>query len=156
MKAWFTQLTRREQAYLLAMAVALVLWLVFQGLLAPVSSQRDQMVQNNEQAALLLARVDAKVNQLLTLRQEAKRSATGSLSASITRSSELAGLPVRRLQPNSRGEVQVRYESVDYDALVSWLHRIEVIEGLVVVDASITQAGRAGGVNATLRIAEAD
>jgi type II secretory pathway component PulM len=63
---------------------------------------------------------------------------------------------VRRLQPNSRGEVQVRFESVDYDNLVRWLHRIEVVEGLVVVDASIAQAGRSGGVNATLRIAEAN
>ena len=155
MKAWFIQLTRREQTYLLVMVVAVALWVIFQGLLAPAAAQREQMAHNNEQAAMLLARVDAKVNQLVTLRQQAKRSATGSLSASITRSSELAGLPVRRLQPNSRGEVQVRYESVDYDALVSWLHRIEVIEGLVVVEASISQAGRAGGVNATLRIAEA-
>jgi len=101
-----------------------------------------------------LARVDAKVNQLLNLRQSEGSRQGGSLSATITRSSELAGLSVRRLQPNSRGEVQVRFESVDYDALVRYLHTIEVTEGLAILEASITQGGRAGGVNATLRLAQ--
>jgi Type II secretory pathway, component PulM len=49
----------------------------------------------------------------------------------------------------------VRFESVEYDALVRWIYRIEVVDGLVIVDASISQAGRSGGVNATLRLAKA-
>jgi len=155
MKNWFLELTRREQLYLLVLAAVLVLWVVFQLLLAPAAAQRDQMMDNNRNAAALLARVDVKVSQLIALRSEAGSKAVGSLSATITRSTELAELSVRRLQPNSRGEVQVRFESVDYDALVTWLHRIETVEGLVIIDASIAQAGRSGGVNATVRLAEA-
>ncbi len=155
MKTWFNTLTRREQLYLLIMAMAVSLWLVYQLALAPAAAQREQMAINNRAAAELLARVDAKVTQLLTLRAQSEQGGDTSLTSAISRSSELAGLPVRRLQPNSRGEVQVRFESVDYDALVRWLHRIEVVEGLVVMDASISQAGRSGGVNATLRIAKA-
>jgi len=75
------------------------------------------------------------------------------LVSAVSRSSELAGLPVRRLQPNSRGEVQVRYEGVNYDDLARWLHQIELVEGLLVVEASITQAGRSGGVSASVRVA---
>lgn len=156
MKTWFESLSRREQLYLLALAFALSLWLLYQLALAPAAAAREQMANNNRAAAELLARVDAKVTQLLTLRQQGEAASNSNLTAAITRSSELAGLPVSRLQPNSRGEVQVRYESVDYDTLVRWLHRIEVVEGLVVVDASIAQAGRSGGVNATLRIARAN
>ena len=155
MKAWFLQLTRREQLYILTMAAGVALWLVFQLALSPAAAQRQQMMENNRGTAALLGRVDAKVSQLMALRNEAGSQSPVSLSATVTRSSDSAGLTVRRLQPNSRGEVQVRFESVDYDALVTWLYQIEQIEGLVVVDASIAQAGRSGGVNATLRLAEA-
>jgi len=155
MKTWFFGLTRREQGYLLLMGLSLSLWLLYQLALKPAAEQREQMAVNNRATAEVLARVDAKVTQLLAHRAQSETGGDGNLTAALSRSSELAGLPVRRLQPNSRGEVQVRFESVDYDTLVRWLHRIEVVEGLIVVDASIAQAGRSGGVNATLRIAEA-
>jgi type II secretory pathway component PulM len=154
MKTWFLQLTRREQLYLMVMAGAVGLWLLMVVAVLPLAESRTQMTRNNAAAGELLARVDAKVNQLLNLRKSEGARQSGSLSATITRTSELAGLSVRRLQPNSRGEVQVRFESVDYDALVRYLHTIEVTEGLVVLEASITQGGRAGGVNATLRLAQ--
>ena len=48
----------------------------------------------------------------------------------------------------------MRFESVDYDNLVRWLYRLESVEGLLVLDAAITQAGRSGGVNATVRVAD--
>lgn len=155
MKTWFRSLTSREQLYLIALGPAVLLWLFYQLALAPAAASRAQMATNNVAASELLARVDAKVTQLRTLRAEGGGADNTNLTASITRSSELAGLPVRRMQPNSRGEVQVRFESVDYDALARWLHRIEVVEGLIVVDAALSQAGRSGGVNATLRIAKA-
>ncbi len=155
MKAWFQNLSQREQIYVLVMAAVVALWLVFQLLLAPAAAQRQQMAMNNEAAVALLARVDAKVTQLIGLRASGGAGDDSNLTAAISRSSELAGLPVRRLQPNSRGEVQVRFESVEYDALVRWIYRIEVVDGLVIVDASISQAGRSGGVNATLRLAKA-
>ena len=154
MKAWFQNLSQREQIYVLLMGAVVALWLVYQLLLAPAAAQRQQMAINNEAAVALLARVDAKVTQLVGLRAGGSAGDDNNLTAAISRSSELAGLPVRRLQPNSRGEVQVRFESVEYDALVRWLYRIEVVDGLVVVDASISQAGRSGGVNATLRLAK--
>ena len=155
MKVWFNSLTRSEQMYLFIMAALVSLWLLYQLILAPVVAQRDQMALNNQATVELLARIDGKVGQLLALRVQNERDADGNLTTAISRSSELAGLPVRRLQPNSRGEVQVRFESVDYDALVRWLHRIEAVEGLVVIDASIGQASRSSGVNVTLRIAKA-
>lgn len=156
MKTWFLQLTRREQLYMMLMGVAVLLWLLFKVALLPLAEKREQMTLNNRNAGALLTRVDAKVNQLVTLRNSEAGRQGGSLSATITRTSELAGLGVRRLQPNSRGEVQVRFEGVEYDALVRWLHSIEVTEGLAILEASITQGGRSGGVNATLRVAQTD
>jgi len=152
-KAAFLSLTRREQIYVLIMLAAVGLWLLYQFGLAPASSARQQLVENNRAAIALLARVDAKATELISLRETSNDQSGGSLVSAISRSSELAGLPVRRLQPNSRGEVRVRYESVNYDDLARWLHQIELVEGLLVVEASITQAGRSGGVNASVRVA---
>jgi len=152
-KAAFLSLTRREQIYVLIMVAVLGLWLLYQLGLAPASSARQQLVENNRAAIALLARVDAKATELISLRELSKNQNSGSLVSAVSRSSELAGLPVRRLQPNSRGEVQVRYEGVNYDDLARWLHQIELVEGLLVVEASITQAGRSGGVNASVRVA---
>jgi type II secretory pathway component PulM len=146
-------LTRREQIYVLIMVAVVGLWLLYQLGLAPASSARQQLVENNRAAIALLARVDAKATELISLRELSKNQNSGSLVSAVSRSSELAGLPVRRLQPNSRGEVQVRYEGVNYDDLARWLHQIELVEGLLVVEASITQAGRSGGVNASVRVA---
>jgi len=151
--AAFLSLTRREQIYVLIMVAVVGLWLLYQLGLAPASSARQQLVENNRAAIALLARVDAKATELISLRELSKNQNSGSLVSAVSRSSELAGLPVRRLQPNSRGEVQVRYEGVNYDDLARWLHQIELVEGLLVVEASITQAGRSGGVNASVRVA---
>jgi len=62
---------------------------------------------------------------------------------------------VKRLQPNSRGEVQIRFEGADFDALLRFLEQVEGVSGLTVLDASISSAGDRGGVNATLRISGA-
>ena len=153
MKDMFLNLTRREQIYVLVMVAAVGLWLLFTFALAPASAAREAMKASNESAINLLARVDAKATELIRIRQEGSTQNNGSLVSAVSRSSELAGLPVRRLQPNSRGEVQVRYEAVDYDDLARWLYQVEMVEGLVVVEASITQAGRSGGVNASVRVA---
>jgi type II secretory pathway component PulM len=60
---------------------------------------------------------------------------------------------VKRLQPNSRGEVQIRFEGVAFDNLLQFLEQIEGVSGLAVLDASVSSAGRNGGVNATFRVA---
>lgn len=153
MKAWFSHLSQRDQTALLLLAVVASGWLVYQGLLSPMSEKRAQMAVNNDSASALLSRVDAKVAQLMYLRDQSEGAPSGSLTATISRASEALQLPVKRLQPNSRGEVQVRFENVDYDRLVKWLYGAETSDGLVIVDLSITQAGRSGGVNATVQVA---
>lgn len=153
MREWFAGLTQREQVAVLALSLVLALWLLYQLALAPVLEQRRLLRDSNASAAALLGRVDLKVAELTNLRNSGGSVAVN-LTASINQSTQAVGLAVSRMQPNSRGEVQVRFEDVDYDRLVQWIHRAELTDGLVIVDASIGQAGRSGGVNATVRVAE--
>ena len=154
MREWFNAQTQRDQLALMILTAALVLYGLVAFVLLPVNDARNQMLANNEAAIAQLARVEAKVSQLLELRANSEAGQNQNLSSTLSAAAQNAGLVVKRLQPNSRGEVQVRFESVEFDALLEWLQTIEGNEGLRIVDASLSDAGRSGGVNATLRVRE--
>jgi len=154
MREWFNAQTQRDQLALMILTAALVLYGLVAFVLLPVNDARNQMLANNEAAVAQLARVEAKVSQLLELRANSEAGQNQNLSSTLSAAAQNAGLVVKRLQPNSRGEVQVRFESVEFDALLQWLQTIEGNEGLRIVDASLSDAGRSGGVNATLRVRE--
>jgi type II secretory pathway component PulM len=139
---------------LITLAAAVVIYGVVAFALVPASEARSQMVANNKAATAQLARVEAKVSQLVDLRANGESGQNQNLSSTLSAAAQNAGLTVKRLQPNSRGEVQVRFESVEFDALLQWLQTIEGNEGLRIIDASVSDAGRSGGVNATLRVRE--
>ena len=79
----------------------------------------------------------------------------GNLASIINQSTGRLQLQVSRLQPNARGDIQVRLENAVFDDLLAWLYEMEFREGLLVREVSIARAGAAGRVNATVRIAQA-
>lgn len=157
MRSWFAGLTQREQLSLLLMALAVALYLIYAMLVAPLGQARDQLVVQNKGVAESLQRVDVMVSQILTLRDSGAGSKQRrNLTTLINRSTAAAKLQVSRLQPNSRGEIQVRMEGALFDDLMGWLYQVEHRESLLVREVSITQAGSAGRVNATIRLAQAE
>ena len=152
MRQWFESLPSRDQIALMALVAALGLWLFVQLIFIELDGRRDRLTQGNQALAEKLMRVDLKVEQLAAL------SAGGgdqkiNLTRTLSQASEANGLAVKRLQPNSRGEVQIRFEGVAFDNLLQFLEQIEGVSGLAVLDASVSSAGRSGGVNATFRVA---
>lgn len=155
MKQWFAGLTQREQLSLLIMGLAVSLYLLFVIFLAPLSEARDRMALQNSGVVESLQRVDVLVSQIMHLRENGSDSSTRrNLTSLINSSTSSFQLQVNRLQPNSRGEVQVRLENAAFDDLVAWLYQVEYSEGLLVLEASITQTGTVGRVNATVRLAQ--
>ena len=155
MKQWFTGLTQREQLSLLIMGLAVALYLAFVIFIAPLSQARDRMVVQNRGVAESLQRVEVLVSQILHLRETGNGSSTNrNLASLVNRSTSSYQLQVNRLQPNSRGELQVRLENAVFDDLIAWLYQVEYKEGLRVLETSITQAGTVGRGNATVRLAQ--
>lgn len=153
MKQWFASLSQREQVYLLLLGLALGLYLLFILAVRPLGAARDELALRNTVVAESLQRIDVMVSQILALRESGPRSdAPRNLTSLVNRSTAEQGLAVSRLQPNSRGEVQVRLENAPFDALAAWLYHMEYREQLRVHEVSITQAGAAGRVNATVRL----
>jgi general secretion pathway protein M len=156
MKEWFSQLNQRDQMSLLLLGLALALYLLYMFVWSPLDSQREQLAVQNSAMAESRVRVDAMVSQLLQLRQGGVQTgARRNLTSVINESTSRLQLPVIRLQPNSRGEIQVRVENAAFDDVLQWLYQMEYAEGLLVREVSVTQAGTVGRVNVTVRIAEA-
>ena len=152
MREWFNSQSPRDQMAILLLTGFLLVFSVFQFALMPMSENRAQMALNNGAASAQLSRVEAKVSRLLSLRDAGSTGQNDNLSSTLSAAAQNAGLTVKRLQPNSRGEVQVRFEGADFDAHLQWLQTVEGNEGLRIIDASVSDAGRSGGVNATLRV----
>jgi len=137
----------------LGLVAALGLWAFVQLIFIELDGRRASLTERNDALVLQLNRVDVKVEQLAALREGG--SAKVNLTRTLNQASEANGLAVKRFQPNSRGEVLIRFEGADFDALLRFLEQVEGVSGLTVLDASISSAGDRGGVNATLRISGA-
>jgi len=157
MKEWFAQLNQREQMSLLVLGLALFLYLLYMFVWSPLSERLEQLALQNTAIAESQVRVDAMVSQLLQLRESGVQTggAKRNLTAIINETTSRMQLPVIRLQPNSRGEIQVRVENAPFDVVLKWLHEMEYAQGLLVREVALTQANTAGRVNITVRIAEA-
>ncbi|MDE0950378.1 MAG: type II secretion system protein M [Halioglobus sp.] len=156
MKEWFSQLNQREQVSLIVLSSALLLYLVYMFVWSPLDDSREDLVVQNVAVAESLVRVDAMVSELLQLRSgDGQAGAKRNLMNVINASTGRLQLPVSRLQPNSRGEIQVRLEGASFDDALRWLHEMEYQEGLLLRELSVTQTGTVGRVNITVRIAQA-
>ena len=156
MKEWFSQLNQREQMSLLLLGLALGLYLLYIFIWSPLDNRREELALQNGAVAESLVRVDAMVSELLQLRSSGgKPDAKRNLMTVINESTTRLQLLVSRLQPNSRGEIQVRLENATFDNVLRWLHEMEYREGLLVRELSVTQTGTVGRVNVTVRIAQA-
>jgi len=151
-RQWFESLSARDQIALMILGAAVGLWAFVFLIFIELDGRRERLVDGNQALAQKLHRVDLKVEQLAVLR-EGGGDGQVNLTRTLSQASETHGLTVKRLQPNSRGEVQLRFEGVAFDGLLQFLEQIEGSAGLVVKEASISSAGCSGGVNATLRIA---
>jgi type II secretory pathway component PulM len=155
LKEWFAGLNEREQLSLVALGFALGLYFLYMLAWAPLAEHRNRLTVQNQSTAESLQRVDAMVSEITRLRAGGVAStAQRNLTALVNQSTNRYSLQVSRLQPNSRGDIQVRLENAVFDDLVAWLDEIENREGLLVTEVAITRTGSSGRVNASIRIAQ--
>mgnify|MGYP003630366313 CR=1 FL=1 len=155
MKEWFAGLNQREQLSLVMLGFALGLYLLYMLAWVPLAERRDQLTVQNQATAESLQRVDAMVSEITRLRAGGGAiSAQRNLTSLVNQSTNRYNLQVSRLQPNSRGDIQVRLENAIFDDLLAWLDEVENREGLLVTEVAITRAGDSGRVNVSIRIAQ--
>jgi len=155
MNKWYSSLNQREQMSLLLLAVVVGIYFLYLLIWSPLIRSRDDMILRNQSVSSSLVRVDAMVSEVLLLRESgAGNTSRRNLTSLINQSTSRMKLQVSRLQPNSRGELQVRLENASFDDILAWLYEMEYSQGLLVREVSLTQSGSAGRVNASIRIAQ--
>ncbi|MEM1404464.1 MAG: type II secretion system protein M [Pseudomonadota bacterium] len=156
MKAWFLKFPLRDQIALLALAAAVSLYVIFMLMVIPLGSAREELARSNASTAEQLKRVDLMAAEIKALRGSGAASPSSpnrNLTALLNGSANRYQLSITRLQPNSRGAVQLRFERAPLDQLLRWIHELETGESLLVEELSVSQTGNAGVVSASLRVA---
>jgi len=155
-KQWFDKLSSRDQLSVLAGAVAVALYVLIVMLWLPLSAQQQSLLQQNEQAALSLRSVEALAQQYKTLDGGGAKKAAGggkrNLTSLIDRLVKANNLKMKRFQPSSTGDVQLRFENSPFNSIVNLLNQLETDNSIAIKDLSISPGSATGMVDISVRL----
>jgi general secretion pathway protein M len=155
MQHWFYSLKRQEQIVLLFGIVVVFSYLLYVVVLRPLSAAVERLEQKNEVASRSLNVVEALSKEYQSLKKKSESEATEgkqNLTRLIDTTVKNNTLTMTRFQPSSSGEVQVRFENAVFDNILSGLHELEVGNGIVIKDLSVTNGSAIGLVNVSVRL----
>lgn len=151
---YLSRYNRREQTILLVGSLAVVLYILWRGILVPIQDWHDRQVRANEAVSQTLGRVEVLSAQLERARQQDQQSGNGGGNLSALVDSSLRGHQLRMsgFQPGTGGQVRVRLDEVPYDRFMLWLHDMEYQHGVSVVDFSMAGTNTEGRVTVNIRL----
>ncbi|HSG62466.1 MAG TPA: type II secretion system protein M [Pseudomonadales bacterium] len=153
MKGWFHAQSSRDQVAIVALALALLLYIVVGLIYQPLQAKQQQLVLANQAASEDLQwMLGAAAKIKMAPAQKTKNASGGSLSQVIDSSVRRAGLTMKRFQPSGDNQAQVWLENVPYTATMTWLNELEVERGYRIESASVTAASQSGTVNVRIRV----
>ena len=155
MREWFNRLKRQEQLMVAIGGAALVAYLLFVILWQPIAESSDVLVRQNEAAKQSLKEVKVLAARFSQLQKTSKKQSAGS-SKSLTRlideTAKSNELVMKRFQPSSTGDVQVRFENAVFNNMVAWLNQLENDHGVFIKDLSVSPGSGSGLVNVSVRL----
>ncbi len=156
MRQWFLARLNQEQVIIVLLAIVLVLFLVWQMFLEPMSEKQQQLETRQQALSNQLQQVQQLVERHQQLEQQGESSVQTSQQslANLVNSSVIKhGLTLRRYQPSSSsGVAQIRFENMPFSSIISWLYDLEVEQGVGIKDLSITDGQSGGLVNVSVRL----
>jgi type II secretory pathway component PulM len=156
LRNWFLSLQQRERLIIVAgtllVLIAAIYILGFAPLSKAVNERRARVMQKQDDLAWMqsvvsqvsvanLSRPQANADESLVV-TIANTAAQSNISSALTGQS-----------PSGANEVRVRFEGVDFDAMVLWLGRLQQLAGIHVSAAEINRTATPGRVNADLTLA---
>jgi len=155
-KRWFDQLSSRDQLSVVAGAVAVMLYVLIVLLFSPLSARQQSLELQNEQAAISLRNIEALAQQYMSLAGGgAKKAGAGgkrNLTSLIDRLVKANGLKMKRFQPSSSGDVQLRFENSPFNNVVMLLHQLETDNQVAIKDLSVSPGSAVGLVDISVRL----
>jgi type II secretory pathway component PulM len=150
MKAWFASLQERERLIFLAGAAAAVLIVLYAFVLRPLRSESLELretVADKQRLLIDIGRVEALAPGGETPGGQAGEQ---SLVVLVDSTAQTFGLSLPRSRPEGADGINVTFQGVSFDALLSWLITLETTYGVAVESASFSSARERGLVNGNL------
>jgi general secretion pathway protein M len=150
-RSYFSQLEKRDQIAVAALALFLGALLLYFAVWTPVRSyQQDSLARRDSQLSLL--------HYMRASEKQARSSTTGkkvqasgqSLITDVSSSAQQAGIKPNRLQPEGNDAVSVWFDNVPFDQLVSWIEQLSDQRGISVRQIAIDRQDVPGTVNARI------
>lgn len=154
-KQWFNNLKRQEQLLLLAGGAVFIIYFLVVVLWKPMSASIDILERQSQDAAESLQNVQLLAEEYRGLQGSA---ATGSgagkqnltrLIDSLVKKNKLV---MKRFQPSSSGDVQIRFENTSFKNVLAWINELETDNGVIVKDLSVSPGNGSGLVNISIRL----
>jgi len=151
--AGFYRFNRREQIILLWGALAVMLYLLWQLVLAPIQQMTQMQIERNKSLAITVAQVQTLATTLLTSEAPKKTSKKGgSIAELVDRTLGAHGLRMSGFNPGSNGEVRLRLDSVSFSGLSRWLHELEFKHAVQVRELSMNLTSTPGLITVNVRL----
>lgn len=154
---WFNNLKRQEQLLLLVGGAVFTAYLLVVLLWRPMADSVDVLERQNQAASDTLQNVQSLVLEYKALQGTAtsggssgKQNLTRVIDASVKNNQ----LQMKRFQPSSSGDVQIRLENASFKNVLAWVNELESEHGVRVKDLSISPGNSSGVVNISIRLRE--
>ncbi len=151
---WYAGRESREQQIVLALAVLLVVSLLWLAIWKPISDWRETADNRyrNAQAQLDWMMANEARGRAVAQASAGSGGAGRSLLPIITRSAQAQGIQVNRLQPESNGIVSVSIQGQRFNTVLQWLHQLQENNGVTVLRLAVDAEDHPGIVSAQIRL----
>lgn len=152
--AHFSRFNRREQTTMLVGGIAVLLYVFWIAVLAPLQAKRDNQVLANTTTTQSLGRVKLLAAQIQQSRNQGGQAAGSgeNISRLIDASLRANNLSMSGFQPGTAGEVRVRLDRAPFESLMQWLYDVEYKHNIAVRDLSIASTNEPGQVTVNIRM----
>jgi type II secretory pathway component PulM len=150
MREWFASLQERERLIFIAGAAAATLIVVWAFGLRPLRAELVELretVADKQRLVIDIGRVQALASSGET---PSAQPGEQSLVVLVDNTAQTFGLSSPRTRPDGADGVNVAFQGVPFDALLSWLIALETTYGVAVESASFSSARERGLVNGQL------
>lgn len=151
LKDWWNQNSPRDQLALFSLAIVFVIYLIY-ALVTGVHGKYIEQLDKNERAKSSLNQVRELSAELLARDGGDVTKSQENITEQVNNSLREFNLNLSSMQPQSNGAVRLRMEQVRYSSLVSWMHEIEVNQGVKIKDSTVTTGSEKGKVSVTVTL----
>lgn len=155
MLARLRQLSLRDQAMLVLLAAAMLLYVLYQMLWHPLAAANSSLAAQNAAVAKSLASVNQLAAQYRELQKSSAQDNSGqgeTLTQLVDQTVAGNQLHMSRFQPGSSGDVQVRLDNASFDQVLRWLGELESKHGVTLREFGIAPGSGPGLVNVSVRL----